>query len=142
MITENKLHHILAVARRCYNLAKLQGCDEDFCERMFMAGWCHDVGYEFLDTPEGHSKKSADLVQSAFGCDNNLIIEAIRNHGEVPIENLSIELKFLILADLTTDSHGNEVPVDKRLEEIRERYGVDSTQYIKAHRTAKVLGFV
>lgn len=47
MIDNNRLQHIIGVARKCYSIAKSHGHNEDFCKKMFMLGWCHDIGYEF-----------------------------------------------------------------------------------------------
>ena len=38
-ISEDRLHHMLGVARECYKLAQDMGYNEDFCRRMFMIGW-------------------------------------------------------------------------------------------------------
>lgn len=32
-ISENKLHHILAVARQCYKIAKSENKSEEFCQK-------------------------------------------------------------------------------------------------------------
>jgi HD superfamily phosphodiesterase len=46
-ISEDRLKHILGVSRKAYRIAKDRGHDEKFARKMFMAGWLHDVGYEF-----------------------------------------------------------------------------------------------
>ena len=40
-ISENRLHHILGVARKAYKIAKDMGKDENFCRKCFMLGWIH-----------------------------------------------------------------------------------------------------
>ena len=61
-ISDDRLHHILGIARKWYKIAKEEGFDAEFCRRMFMIGWCHDVGYEFIKTQETHANMSAEML--------------------------------------------------------------------------------
>lgn len=153
-ISEDRLHHILGVARKAYKTAKDMGYDERFCRRCFMLGWLHDVGYEFSEKQSEHPDVSAELLWTlgdAFGAimefprDKNGKISssapynkewvnavlAIKNHG-LYTENETSEWKILNMADMQVDSHGNEVDVFQRLEDIKTRYGEHSDQYLTA----------
>ena len=133
-ISDDRLRHILGVARKAYKIAKEMGKTEDFSRKMFMLGWCHDVGYEFSETQEQHAAESAkmlllledscvvsDLQKNAY--------KAIKNHGLYTSE-MTDEYKILCMADMQVDSKGNEVDVATRLESIKERYGEYSDQYL------------
>ena len=61
-ISENRIHHILGVARKAYKIAKDMGFEEDFCRRCFMLGWIHDVGYEFAEKQSEHPDISAEML--------------------------------------------------------------------------------
>ena len=61
-ISEDRLHHILGVARKAYKIAKEEGFDEDFARKMFMIGWLHDIGYEFSKEPDNHAEESVNLL--------------------------------------------------------------------------------
>ena len=135
-ISETRLHHILGVARKAYKIAKEMGFEEDFCRKCFMLGWIHDVGYEFAEKQSEHPDISAkmlllinedtvvsDLKQSFY--------KAIKEHGKYPSE-MTEEYRILTMADMFVDSNGKEVTVSQRLEDIKNRYGEHSNQYLTA----------
>lgn len=139
-ISEDKAKHCLGVARECYRLAKERGYDEDFCRRMFMVGWNHDVGYEFVTDTREHPKVSEEMLCS-LGVQDKKVMHAIRTHGHVS-EVHSIEYYILNQADLTVDSQGNKVDVVTRLRDIEKRYGCLSEQAKNAWAMAFELGLV
>ena len=142
-ITEDRLHHILGVARKAYKIAKEMGYDERFARRMFMIGWNHDVGYEFAEKRAEHAGLSAELLCALRGgfdvmtyplyedkeCED--AVSAVRNHGRYTGHETA-EWKILNMADMLIDSKGKEVTVSQRLEDIRNRYGEHSDQYLTA----------
>ena len=153
-ISEDRLHHIIGVARKAYEIAKNMGYDERFCRRCFMLGWIHDVGYEFSEKQLEHPNVSAELLWTlgdAFGvimeypCNENgeisssapynegwvTAVSAIKDHG-LYTENETAEWKILNMADMQVDSQGNEVSVSQRLDDIKNRYGEHSNQYLTA----------
>lgn len=94
-VTEDRLHHILGVARKAYKIAKELGYDEDFCRKMFMIGWIHDIGYEFSKNQTDHPSVSFDLVCRLVCADNSYdipispsTIHAISRHGMYPSEGV------------------------------------------------------
>ena len=128
MIDNNRLQHIIGVARECYTIATERGHDADFCKKMFMLGWCHDIGYEF-DNGD-HAKESAKLME-LLDCKYSAGVEAVKNHGKCTGAQ-SEEWIILCTADLTVDSNGNNVGVMSRLEDIRARHGEHSNAYLTA----------
>ena len=129
-ISEDRLHHIIGVARKAYSIAKDMGYDELFCYKMFMIGWNHDVGYEFSKKQSEHPDISLEMViQLTEGWTD--ACGAIEQHGRYT-ENKTPEWKILNMADMLIDSKGNEVTVEQRLDDIRNRYGEYSDQYLTA----------
>jgi hypothetical protein len=55
--------------------------------------------------------------------------EAIKKHSKYT-ENETVEWKILSMADLMINSKGEEVTVTERLEDIKNRYGEHSDQYL------------
>lgn len=141
-ISEDRLHHILGVARECYSLAKEKGYDEDFCRRMFMVGWNHDVGYEFSTKQEEHPIISEEMLNTLKISKVNAgqrVCHAIKKHGQYT-DLKTVEWKILNIADMTIDSRGNKVDVMKRLDDIKDRYGENSNQYLTACDIAYIVG--
>ena len=58
-------------------------------------------------------------------------MEEIYYHGEVNSEYKSNFLDILNQADMQINKFGNDVGYEKRLEDIKNRYGEDSEIYIK-----------
>lgn len=125
-ISTDRLFHILAVARKAYALSKSLGYDEAFARKLFMLGWLHDVGYEF-NSKSNHAEESYNLVNLLV--EDSIAIKAIKEHGKYP-SDFSDEYKILNMADMLVDSKGNEVDVTYRLNEIKEKYGEHSDEYL------------
>ena len=130
MINENRLHHILGVARKAYKLAKEFGYDEKFARTCFTIGWNHDIGYEF--DPEHHQDIGANLLIGWAWNDD------IRKHGFYHKE-MSPTLIILNLADMTTSPTGTEVTIKERLTEIESRYGKNHIWYIETAKMCKAI---
>lgn len=143
-ISEDRLHHILGVARECYQIAKNMTKDETFCRRMFMIGWNHDVGYEFSEKQEEHpiiSEEMLNTLKISKANTGQRVCHAIKKHGQYT-DLKTIEWKILNIADLTIDSKGNKVDVMQRLEDIKYRYGEYSNQYLTACDIAVQVGLI
>lgn len=133
-ISENRLHHIVGVARKAYEIAKERGHNEEFCRKCFMLGWLHDVGYEFSESQAEHPDMSAKLLAClADGNESKLSpsVRAIKEHGRYS-SALTEEYVILNMADMQVDSNGNYVTVSERLQDIKDRYGEYSNQYLTA----------
>ena len=130
MINENRLNHILAVARKAYKIAKDFGYDEQYAREMFALGWNHDIGYEF--DPINHENVGADILP------NYKYAEFIRSHGLVPAQ-LTKEWIIINLADMTTNPTGEETTIEARLAEIESRYGKDHIWYKQSKEVCDIL---
>lgn len=143
-ISEDRLHHIYGVAKRCYEIAKCKGYSEDFARRMFMIGWNHDVGYEFATNSADHATVGSELL-GLMGISSDRIgsktKHAIRKHGRFT-NTKSTEWLILNQADMTVDSKGNVVTVEERLEDIAKRYGANSDVYDNARSIAVLVGLL
>lgn len=138
-ISDERLHHSLGVARECVSIAKFRGFNDQFCKKMFIIGFLHDIGYEFAVKQSQHADISGELL-SLIGCSSD-VINVIKNHG-CYFSNASIEWVILNLADLTIDSNGNKVDIIKRLEGIKNKYGEYSNQYLTSCDIAVQIGLI
>lgn len=145
MITEDKLHHIIGVARKSYKIALELGYNETFAKKCFMLGWCHDIGYEFVNTEE-HSLESAKML---LLLEDNISPEDLNKKSYLAIKyhsnytnDITDEYKILTMADMQVDSKGNECDVICRLNDIKDRYGEQSNAYIKACDICFNLGLI
>lgn len=126
MISENKLKHMLGVARECRNLARQKNLSEDLCDAMFIMGLLHDVGYE---DEEGsmHGSVSEELIRK-FQKHIDNACDAISAHG-LAFENWDVFDEVLNTADMTISHTGEKISIEERLEGIKERWGSNSVHY-------------
>ncbi len=130
-IDENRLKHILQAGRKAQKTARdIFGWDELKCRQMFILGFLHDCGYEFSVDQTEHENLGGELLRT-LGFTH---WREVYYHGKVTSEYSSDELLILNYADLTTSSTGEDITTEQRLEDILERYGEDSIQYINAAR--------
>ena len=129
MIEENRLKHILGVARQVRRLAlKLRPKDNMFSQDMFVVGFLHDFGYEFDEDKRPHALIAGEILKRL----NFKYCEAVENHGNVNVDMMSDELFLLNCADMTVKGDGTLVTTDERLADIGSRYGKESAIYQKA----------
>ena len=121
MIDENRIKHIMAVARVMKENAKSFGLDE---EEMFTLGLLHDIGYEFGDG-EMHHILGAEVLKKQ----NYKYFKEVLYHGKPTKEYSSPALDLLNYADLSVTRKGEVVSFEERLEDIRSRRGEDSPHY-------------
>lgn len=138
MISEDRLKHIIGVARRCYELATEKNWDNDACIKMFIIGFLHDIGYEFSDN-RGHAEAGADMLNT-IDFPSAVII---RKHGRpLPIERQPAELRILNQADIETSATGEKVSAEQRLQDVESRYGRESIQYKNMEKLCKELKLI
>ena len=130
MISNEKLQHIITVARKMYKEAKEAGYPEDICRLYFLAGYLHDIGYEWCDNAM-HPQIGADLLTSAMH--NSDFVEAIRQHGDPCFAESQLAVA-LNKADMTTGKNGVEMTMHDRVEDIGNRYGKNSETYKNAQK--------
>lgn len=118
MINENRLNHIIGVARLMKEKAKILGLDE---QEMFLLGMMHDVAYEFDESAE-HNRTGGNLLKSQ----NYKYYNEVYYHGDINADYKSLELDLLNFCDMHVDGKGNVVSFEERLEDIKARRGEDS----------------
>lgn len=137
-ISNDRMQHILSVARQSYQIAKNKyHLEEADCRKAFMIGFLHDVGYEFSEYNLEHPEKGRALIKETLGID----LPEVQQHGDPDAEQ-TLFLSILNEADLTVDSKGNVVSVEERLQDIVSRYSEDALEYLKPLTLAKKLHLI
>ncbi|MBQ9790520.1 MAG: HD domain-containing protein [Clostridia bacterium] len=131
MIDENKLKHIIGVARLMKEKAYVLGLDET---KMFTLGMVHDIGFEFGTSEEHHEIGYLILKNQGY----EYALEVLY-HGKPTDEYVSDALDLLNFADMHIDKKGNYVAFEERLEDIKARRGVDSPHYQNCKRVIENL---
>lgn len=124
---KDRLHHSLAVARKMMEIGKQKGLSKEDLEELFILGFNHDIGYEFTNHGINHNIIGGNILKN----NHYKYWKEVYYHGEVDSEYKSSYLTILNQADMQIDKYGNDVGYDKRLEDIKNRYGKESTVYQK-----------
>ena len=127
---EDRLKHSLSVARKMVEIAKSKNLNEEDIKNCFTIGYNHDIGYEFDENKFNHNVIGGEILKNS----NFKYWKEIYYHGEIDIEYKSLYLDILNQADMQIDKYGNDVGYDKRLEDIKNRYGEDSEVYNKCYK--------
>lgn len=132
-ISDNRMQHIVAVARKCYKLAKTKhGMNETDAQKAFLMGFLHDIGYEFSEKSTEHPAKGIEMLSSFTNMEWGQMLFAILTHGKPQQYIGTVYQTILNEADLTIDHIGTEVTMEQRCNEIKDNYGEQSTQYLNA----------
>ena len=126
---ENRLKHSLAVSRKMIEIGREYNLDENELQDLFILGFNHDIGYEF-DNNENHGHIGGEILKR----NNYKYWKEVYYHGDINSEYTSLFLEILNKADMQIDRYGNDVGYDKRLEDIKNRYGNTSTTYKSAKK--------
>ena len=121
MIDENRLKHIMAVARLMKDNAEKHGLD---AEEMFTLGLVHDIGYEFGGS-EQHHTKGAEMLEKQ----NYKYFKEVLCHGKPNTGYESPALDLLNFADMHINKLGEFVTYEDRLKDIADRRGYNSPHY-------------
>ena len=124
MISDDKIKHIIGVARLMKKYSEEKGFDNNYCLEMFTLGLLHDIGYEFSEHSE-HNSLGGQLLKSQ----SYKYFKEVLYHGIPKPEYASKELDILNFADMHIDSKGNFVSFTERLDDIKNRYGETSNAY-------------
>lgn len=124
---EDRLKHSLAVARKMVEIAKNKGLSTEDIENCFVIGFNHDIGYEFTQNGINHNVIGGNILKN----NGFKYWQEVYYHGENDTEFDSLYLTILNQADMQIDKYGNDVGYDKRLCDIKSRYGEDSIVYKK-----------
>ena len=102
-------------------------------EDMYILGLLHDIGK--LQGMSNHAENGAVICRKlGFKFDKEIMY-----HGKMQADYDSYELNLLNMADLTVDNKGNVVGYSARIENIGERYGKQSSEYLAAKELANNL---
>lgn len=123
MISSDRLKHINAVAQYMYDKA-----EDGKKEEMYLLGMLHDIGY--LYAQKGHNVFGGNILKEQ----GYKYWQEVYYHGEPISPYKSDELDFLNSADMSVDSKGNLVGHEQRLNDIGDRYGYISDEYINAKK--------
>ena len=124
----DRLKHSLSVARKMIEIGKDNNLEEEQLKELFLLGFVHDIGYEFVEDTKDHPKVGGEILkQSGYK-----YWKEVYYHGRLTNEYKSLYLKILNQADMQIDKTGQDVGYDKRLEDILKRYGKSSNAYIKS----------
>ena len=127
---EDRLKHSLSVARKMVEIAKSKNLNEEDIKNCFVIGYIHDIGYEFAENKFNHNVIGGEILKNS----NFKYWKEIYYHGEIDTEYKSLYLDILNQADMQIDKYGNDVGYDKRLEDLKNRYGEDSEIYGKCYK--------
>lgn len=130
---EDRIKHSFAVARKMKQIAIDLGLNDEEINDCFVIGFIHDIGYEFVTNKMEHNKIGGEILKR----NNFKYWKEIYYHGETEIEYESLYLDILNQADMQIDKYGNDVGYDKRLEDIKSRYGETSIVYEKCVQLIK-----
>lgn len=123
----DRLKHSISVARKMVEIAKNKNLTNEEINNCFLIGFNHDIGYEFTKNGENHNYIGGQILKET----GFKYWKEIYYHGEIDIKYSSLYLDILNQADMQIDKHGNDVGYDKRLEDIKKRYGEESKVYSK-----------
>lgn len=122
---EDRLKHSYAVAKKMIELGKNEGLSEEELQELFLLGYLHDIGYQF-GANENHNIIGGNLLKE----NDYKYWKEVYYHGVPNSEYQSMYLSILNAADMMIDKYGNDISFDKRIEDIKNRYGEESIQYI------------
>ena len=123
----DRLKHSLAVARKMVEIGKSYNLTNNELQELFVLGLNHDIGYEFTKKGINHNKIGGTILKN----NGYKYWKEVYYHGEVNEKYNSLYLTILNKADMQIDKYGNDVGYDKRLQDIKNRYGDKSSVYTK-----------
>ena len=123
-MNKDRLNHSYAVANKIVEIAKEKNLDKDQLDELFILGYIHDIGYQFGNC-ENHNVVGGSILKN----NGYKYWKEVYYHGVPNSEYKSLYLDLLNMADMMIDTNGNDVGFEKRLEDIKSRYGKDSIQY-------------
>ena len=131
----DRLKHSLSVANKMVEIGKEFNLDEGDLQDLFILGYNHDIGYNFYSNQIEHNIVGGEKLK-----DNQYKYwKEVYYHGNPDCEYQSLFLKILNMADMQIDKFGNDVGYEKRLEDIKNRYGVNSIQLMNAKKIVDTL---
>ena len=120
----DRMKHSLAVARKMVEIGNKLELNKEQLHELFILGFNHDIGYEF-GTNESHNIIGGNMLKNS----GYKYWQEVYYHGNPEAGYNSLYLDILIEADMKINKYGEDVGYEKRLEDIRNRYGSDAVQY-------------
>ena len=125
-MNDDRLKHSVSVARKMKEIGKEYGLSEEEIKELFVLGYNHDIGYEFCNDNTKHNIIGGEILKN----NGYKYWKEVYYHGNPDTDYSSLFLKILNMADMQIDKYGNDVGYEKRLEDIKARYGENSKPYI------------
>lgn len=125
-----RVKHSLAVANKMVEIGKQKGLNDIQLQELYILGYNHDIGYRFTTDKIKHNIVGGEILKT----ENYKYWKEVYNHGNPYTEYSSNYLDILNMADMQIDKYGNDVGFDERLEDIKNRYGSNSNQYINSKK--------
>lgn len=132
---EDRLKHSIAVGRKMMEIGKKYSLTEQELQDLFLLGFNHDIGYEFVEKGLNHNVVGGNILKR----NGFRYWQEVYYHGEPESPYKSFYLNILNDADMQIDKYGNDVGFDGRLEDIKSRYGEDSIIYQKSKQIVEIL---
>ena len=126
-MTIDRIKHSYSVALKMQKIGKSMNLTKEQIEELFILGFNHDIGYQFTNDNTTHNIIGGEILKQS----NYKYWKEVYYHGEINITYKSLYLDILNLADMQIDKLGNDVGFDKRLLDIKSRYGNESIVYKK-----------
>lgn len=126
----DRLKHSISVGRKMVEIGKELQLSNDELRDLFLLGYNHDIGYEFVENGVNHNIIGGNILKK----NGYKYWQEVYNHGEPNSDYKSRYLNILNKADMQIDKYGNDVGFDERLEDIKTRYGIDSVEYKKSEQ--------
>lgn len=123
----DRLKHSYSVGKKMIEIGKELKLNGDELSDLFVLGLNHDIGYEFSKDRIEHNKIGGNILKR----NDYKYWKEVYYHGEITDEYDSLYLTILNQADMQIDKYGNDVGYDKRLDDIKNRYGEYSDIYKK-----------
>lgn len=136
---KNRITHSLSVANKMREIAlEIDPENTEYSQDMFILGVVHDIGYKFSDDKLKHAEVGGLILKN----NNYKYWKEVYYHGKSDQKYNSQELRILNTADLSVDHTGKYVSVIERLNDIKNRHGEFSFQYLNSCKLAEELNLV
>ncbi len=132
---KDRLKHSLTVANKMVEIGKDLNLKESDLQDLFVLGYNHDIGYDFCFDKKEHNIVGGEILKN----NGYKYWKDVYYHGNPNSEYQSQFLKILNMADMQIDKYGNDVGYEKRLEDIKNRYGEDSIQYTNSYKIIRAI---
>lgn len=134
----DRLKHCISVGRKMIEIGKEKDLTDLELKELFLLGYNHDIGYEFSNKGINHNVIGGEILKE----NGFKYWKEVYYHGEINLDYKSMYLDILNQADMQIDKYGNDVGYEKRLEDIKQRYGEESIVYQKAYKLVERLNKV